>query len=469
MHIDINRNKPLITQIYNEIKTRILNGELEGGFRLPSTRLLSEGLKVSRNVVMEVYDQLLAEGFLISRTGDGTYVAKGLIFRAYDSKPPVTNEVVGFNKFKTDLVDFKSGLPDLTCFPVNKWLKLTREVYQSVKPLTFAYGQPEGELELRKSISQYTATYRGVKCHPDQILITGGTTQAIGIVSRMLITPKNRNIILEDPVTVDIQKIIKSSGGILHPIPIDANGLITDILREKPGPAGIFVTPSHHYPIGVTMSIKRRIELINYARENNSFIVEDDYDSEFRYDIKPTPSIQGLDPDKVIYMGTFSKTLCPALRIGYLILPPELIIKARREKWFNDLHNPVMDQKILARFISEGHYNKSIHKMKKRHKTKREYLVKQLILNFGNNVEILGDSVGIHLSAKFKGVDFNSTCLMNLEEHGVKVYPVEDHTIKKGLYNDTIILGFGILSMESIERGIKILKNQLKEAIPLLV
>lgn len=462
MYIDIDSSKPLTTQIYRTLKTKIMNGSLSGGYRLPSTRTLAVELSVSRNVVMEAYDQLLAEGFLISKTGDGSYVAEGLIFEASEIMLNIDEEEIGFNKFKTDLIDFKSGLPDLNYFPVNKWLKLTKEIYQEAKPLTFTYGQPEGEPELRKAIAQYTGTYRGVKCHPDQILITGGTTQAIGIISRMLISKDKNDIFVEDPITIDIQKIIKTSGGFLHPIPVDKNGLVTDEFADKPIPAGIFVTPSHHYPLGVTMSMKRRVDLLSYARENNTYIVEDDYDSEFRYDVRPTPSIQGLDPNRVIYMGTFSKTLCPALRIGYLILPPDLIMKGRKEKWFNDLHNPVMDQKVLARFIIEGHFNKSVHKMKKRHKIKRELLIKKLKENFYDKVEILGDSIGIHICARFKGVDFTKNYLKNLERNGVKVYPVEDHTIVKGLYNDTIILGYGILSVNDIEKGIDILKSCIK-------
>lgn len=461
MYIDIDRTKPITTQIYKDLKTKIMNGELKGGYRLPSTRTLSVELSVSRNVVMEVYDQLLAEGFLISKTGDGSYVAKGLTFKTSNIELEIKKEEIGFNRFNTDLIDFKSGLPDLSCFPINKWLKITKEIYQEATPLTFAYGQPEGELELRKAIAHYTSTFRGVKCHHDQILITGGTTQAIGIVARILILKKNNNIYLEDPVTIDIQKIIKATGGKLHPVPVDENGFMTNELEKGPSPAGIFVTPSHHYPIGVTMSIKRRIDLINYARENNTFIVEDDYDSEFRYDVKPTPSIQGLDPDRVIYMGTFSKTLCPALRIGYLILPPDLIMKGRKQKWFNDLHNPVMDQKVLARFINEGHFNRSVHKMKKKHKAKREYLIKKLIENFGKKVEILGDSIGIHLCARFKGINFTRDYLIFLESQGVKVYSVEEHSIIKGKYKDTIILGYGILSKDDIEKGVSILRKSI--------
>lgn len=463
MELDISRDKeiPLFRQIFDELKSRILDGRIAGGFKLPSTRDLAAELQVSRNVVLEAYDQLFAEGYTESRTGDGTYAVEGVRFEEGVLPDISAVKPIGFKTFDEKIIDFRSGLPDLNALPVKKWLQISREVYLNSPRTAFAYGQPEGTAELRTAIARYTSAYRGVKCHPDQILITGGTTQAIGIVSRLLLGENNKTVCLEDPVTIDIVKIVSGAGGNVHPVPVDNEGIIFEEIKNNPVPAFIYVTPSHHFPLGVTLSVKRRIELIEYARKNSVYLVEDDYDSEFRYDVKPTSSLQGFDPQRVIYLGTFSKTLFPALRIGYIIFPPELINKGRRQKWFSDLHNSVMDQLVLARFIEEGHFARTVASMKKKHRSRRDFLVSALKSHFGPEAEILGTSVGIHMAVRFRGIDFNRRLLEVLEDKGVRIYPVEEHAIIKGKYTDTIILGFGFISREKIGEGIKILKETL--------
>lgn len=462
MFIEINRDIqiPLVKQVYSQIKDKILNGELNRNYKLPSTRSLASNLGVSRNVIVEVYEQLSAEGYIVSKAGNGSYIEESLKFTPKPLSPPAEIKEIGFKTNKSNIIDFRSGLPDLTCFPINKWSRLSKEVYSELTPQSLAYNQPEGTEELRKAIANYTAIYRGVKCHHNQIVITGGTTQAIGLISRLLIDEENKNIVLEDPITIDIQKIVASAGGNIYPVPVDEYGIVTSELPDL-NPKAIFVTPSHHFPIGVTMSMKRRIELLKYASRRGSYVIEDDYDSEFRYDVMPTPSLQGLDPNSVIYMGTFSKTLFPALRIGYIILPPQLINRAREEKWLTDLHNSVIDQLILAKYIKYGYYNISIAKMKKRQKRKRDLLIKRISEIFMTNAVVLGNAVGLHISVKFKGINFTDSVVEGLERKGVRVYPVEEHSMKKGCYKDTIILGFGLLSYGEIEKGLKIIFNYL--------
>lgn len=286
----------------------------------------------------------------------------------------------------------------------------------------------------------------------------GRHNQALGLISRLLISPKNREVILEDPITRDIQKIISDNGGKINPVPVDSMGIKTERLPKKISPGAIFVTPSHHYPLGVTMSAKRRVELLNYIKNRDIYIIEDDYDSELRYDVNPTPALQGLNPERVIYMGTFSKTLCPALRIGYIVLPYKLIERARYCKWNSDLHNSVIDQLILAKFINEGHYSHHISQMKKKQKNKREFLINNLKTEFKGKVKIIGSAVGLHIAVKFKNINFNKSKLQELEQHGVRVYPVEEHSMIKGNYRDTVIIGFGFLTQDQIEKGIHILK-----------
>ncbi|MBU2510786.1 PLP-dependent aminotransferase family protein [bacterium] len=452
--LDRSRNISLIRQLFEQLQTKILDGVLSEGYRLPSTRLMAEELGVSRNVVLEAYDQLLAEGYVESRSGSGTFVAEGAIY--LNKEAPVLEPIghVGFKPLNPKGVDFRSGLPDLRLFPINLWLRLTREVYQEVTPAQLAYGSPEGRMELREAIANYVRIHRGVKCHPEQILITGGTTQAIGLISRLLLHEDNKCAVLEDPITFDIQQIIEGFGGIIHPVPIDDQGLVTARLPENLKPRFIYVTPSHQFPLGVTMPIQRRIQLLEYARKTDSYILEDDYDSEFRYDAMPVNSIQGIDPGRVVYVGTFSKTLCPSLRIGYIIFPTELIEKGRMLKWFTDLHNATMDQLVLARFLKQGHFNRYVMRMKKVQKQKRVFIENKLKEVFKDNVVLLGSATGLHLAVTFPGVRFTPDLLKTIEKSGVKIYPVEEHTINKGVYQDTIILGYGLLDNAQIEQGL---------------
>ncbi len=457
--VDRRASRSLIGQVYDQIRDLILAGTLRCGAKLPSTRALALELAVSRNVVLEAYEQLLAEGYLETRAGSGSYVAAGAAFDA----APETNvdglRLVGFKPFRVDLVDFRSGLPDLSRLPVRTWRRLSRQVWEGITPIDLAYSQPEGRPELREAIARYISVHRGVRCHPDQILVTAGTTQAVGIVSRLLLQGGNKTCVLEDPVTIDIQHIISGFGGRVIPVPVDEQGLQTDALPTGRIPGFVYVTPSHQFPLGVTMPIQRRVGLLEYAQRSGAYIVEDDYDSEFRYESPPVSSIQGLDPQRVVYIGTFSKTLCPAMRIGYIVFPPDLVNRGRQVKWFIDLHNASVDQLILARFISEGYFLRHVSNMKKVHRQKRQVLVEAITACFSDTVTLLGASAGLHLCVRFPGIEFTPALLEELERRGLVVYPVEEHAIRKGRYRDTVILGFGMLEVERIQAGIKILQR----------
>ena len=462
--VALERGAPLTRQIYDQLRTMILTGVLASGARMISTRALAAELGVSRNVVLDAFDQLMAEGFIEARTGAGTFVASGASFQPRDLPAFPAIPSVGFRPFHADQIDFRSGLPDLALFPVRTWDRLSRETWAGITPLDLSYGQPEGRPELRTEIARYIAAYRGVRCHPDQILVTGGTTQAVGIISRLLLGGDRVTCVLEDPVTVDIQRITSGFGGRILPVPVDGQGLSVDLLPRRDRPAFIYVTPSHQFPLGVTMPIQRRARLLEYARKRSAYVVEDDYDSEFRYDSPPISSIQGLDPQRVIYVGTFSKTLCPALRIGYVVFPPELVIRGREVKWFTDLHNSSVEQLILARFLGEGHFARHVHRMKKAHRALREALVAALRERFGTGAEVLGSAAGLHLCARFRGVRFTPALVARIQEAGVRVYPVEEHAIRKGRWADTLILGYGMLTPERIREGVGVLKSCIRSA-----
>ena len=461
IQIEKNIKKPIVWQIYHEIRALILKGLLSPNYKLPSSRELSEELHISRITVVTAYEQLIAEGFLNTKKGSGTFVSEGATYNAKDNIKDLNIKNIGFQPHRLDKIDFRSGLPNLNMFPMSKWLSITRKVYSEISPLALAYGQPEGRIELRSAIANYIRIFRGVNCSQENIIITAGTTQAIGIISKLLITKDKSNIVLEDPITSDICQIIKGYNGNIIPVPVDHEGLDTSKLNSNMSPQFIYVTPSHQFPLGSTMPIQRRIDLLDYAKRNNSYIIEDDYDSEFSYNSPPVSSIQGIDPDQVIYIGTFSKTLFPALRIAYIVFPNKLINWGRQVKWFADLHNTVLDQLVLSQFIELGYYHKHIQKMKKNQKLKREVLKSQLINSFSNSIKILGNDIGLHLCVKFKNHKFIKKDFEEIEKKGVILYPVEKHTIIKGKYNDTIIMGYGMLDTDKIIKGVEILKNYL--------
>ena len=448
--IDRSSDIPLNRQVYQQIREKILNGHLQAGERLASTRELSFELKVSRNVILEAYDQLLAEGFLIARSGSGTFVAEGAFLTQHET--PFLYEV-DEKKLKNHIINFRSGIPALDLFPRKTWAKLSHQLWNDIESTNFGYDFPEGRLELRQTLAHYLLRTRGVHCHPEQIVITSGATQALTLVSRLLLSP-NDIAIIEDPITNDIQTIFKSSGASLYPIPVDEYGMKTALIPENLHPKFVFLTPSHQFPLGGTLPIQRRIQLINFARRNNCFLVEDDYDSEFRYEGPPVSSLQGLDLERVLYIGSFSKILSPALRIGYIVLPTHLIEKCRQLKWLTDLHTPSLDQLILAHFIKEGYLERHIAKMKKFYKNQRDFLIQCLQTTFSNKVKILGYSTGIHLIAELEDIHFSKELLFKIEQLGVKVYPVEDHSIEKGKNTNRIILGYGHLKKNEIEEGV---------------
>ncbi|MBA4538128.1 PLP-dependent aminotransferase family protein [Bacillus aquiflavi] len=460
--IDRTMDMPLIRQVYEQIRMRILHGELVAGECLPPTRELASSLGISRNVVVEAYEQLIAEGYIEAQQGSGTYVAEG----AYLDKQEKLNCFTFFDKQQikeetNDVIDFRSGLPALDMFPRKMWGQIAKQVCIDTSHSIFGYGYPEGRIELRHILARYLKRTRGVYCHSDQLVITSGATQGLSLIASLLLSPGDE-VIIEDPITHEIQTIFTSPGSTLHPIPVDEQGMKTDLLPANKRPSFIFVTPSHQFPLGGVLPIQRRIQLIQFARTTDCYIVEDDYDSEFRYHGAPISSLQGLDPDRVIYIGTFSKILSPALRLGYLILPPSLTKRCKDLKWFTDLHTPSLQQLTAARFIKDRHLERHIRKMKKIYQGRRDHVKKCLAEQFGHHVNILGDSTGLHLIAEFQNITFSDQKVEEIiKKYKVKIYPVEQHTIQKGTHQNKVIIGYGNLTIEEIEEGIRRLKEAL--------
>ena len=459
--IDKNSELSLIKQVYSQIKTMILEGKLQGEEKLPSTRRLSYDLKVSRNVILEAYEELMAEGYIESRAGAGTFVAKELYFKRSKAKPKKNLHNITQRKISDDLIDFRSGIPALDMFPKKEWGSLFNKVYSNIEYSKFRYCEPGGTIELRKAISKYLFRTRGINCVPEQIMIVSGSTQGLSLISKLLYS-EGKEIILEDPIHYGLLNVISKYGYSINPVEVDNKGMRTDKLNTNNEVGFVYVTPSHQFPLGSVLSIQRRIELVKFAEEKNCYIVEDDYDSEFRYGGQPVSSLYELEPDRVIYIGSFSKILAPSLRLGYIILPDALIPKYLKLKMYTDVHTESMSQLVLAKFIDDGKLERHIWKMKKEYTKKRQAVIDELYNNFFDECKIEGQAAGLHLVAKFKNALFTEELIKKILQQKVKVYPVEKYAINKGKHKNEIILGYGHLSVSEITEGIDRLAEVLK-------
>ena len=456
--IDRSKSISLTQQIYDQVRNGILEKQLKEGEKLPSSRELAGSIGVSRNIVLEAYERLIAEGYLEVRPKSGTFVAQGTSLSFIErTKRKDTPKKMAENQA---YIDFKAGNPAIDYFPRKKWAQLTKEICLHSTEAVFGYGDASGMKELKDALVVYLKRVRGVQCRAEQIFITSGATQGLKLITEML-GKENKAIAVEDPVTDEMRNIFTFANADIIPVPVDENGIDPNGL-PKQAPSFVFVIPSHQFPLGGILSIQRRLQLIEYAQKMNCYIVEDDYDSEFTYEGAPVPSIQGIAPNHVIYVGTFSKILSPGLRIGYVILPEELVDSFEKIKWFSDRHTSSLEQLVLAHFIREGYLDRHVRKMKKIYKEKRERLVAAIQQNF-HNATIIGKSAGMHLVVEIPGIDFHSALIHKMEQFGVKVYPIEQYSLEKGKHKERIVMGYGGLSLEEMEKGVHLLRRMLEE------
>lgn len=424
--IDRNSDLTLERQIYIQIRKLILSGSLTAGYKLPSTRKLSTELAVSRNTVIEAYSQLIAEGYLITFHGSGTVVADGL--HALDMVPFSAQSFSPHQKQKphsNKLIDFHTGVPALEYFPHKQWGNLYREICNTIPTSSYGYCGTAGAWELREAIAKYLYRARGLSCTPNQIVITSGATQGLSLISHLL-KKEHQKALVEDPTHAGLRKVITLAGCAIDGIPADENGLCTELLKGKKNVSFVYTTPSHQYPLGGILPIARRLELVRYAEQNDCYIVEDDYDSEFRYEGQPVSSLWELNPKRVIYLGSFSKVLAPALRLGFMILPEKLLQPCKTLKQYSDVHTDVLGQYTLAKFIQTGDFEKHIWKMKKLYGRKRKQLVAELSRCFPNQFCILGHATGLHLVVRFQNIIFAKETEKELLDHDVCIYRPEN-------------------------------------------
>jgi GntR family transcriptional regulator/MocR family aminotransferase len=463
--IDSDDSLPLTRQLYQKIKDMILSKKLTPGEKLPSTRALSGELKISRNTVMEAYNQLIAEGYLEGRHGSGTVVTSCLSnMSKYPNHIPVNN-IISQSDHSGKWIDFRSGVPDLTCFPRREWGKLYHDICYELTGAELRYSSPAGVLELRRAISQYLYRTRGISCSPDRIMIVSGSTQGLSLTAKLLYQEKHQ-VITEDPIHSGLLKVITGQGNQITGIPVDGLGMCTDMLPLSAPVAFIYTTPSHQYPMGAILPLRRRSALIQYAMEHDCYIIEDDYDSEFRYEEQPVNSLYELNPEKVIYTGSFSKILAPAIRLGFLLLPDNLIEQYKSLKQYSDVHTEAISQYALARFIDSGGLERHIWKMKKLYNKKREHLLNELAKHFEGEYSISGQAAGLHVVVHFHKVVFTCELLEQITAAHIKIYPVANYSINhRAEHQNEIIMGYAHLTFEEITEGIRLLRNALDKAL----
>jgi GntR family transcriptional regulator / MocR family aminotransferase len=421
LRLDARAREPLFRQIDTQLREAMLSGRLRPGTALPSTRLLAAELGVSRNTVRQAFDQLIAEGFIESEIGAGTRVAAGFALqqpgavreptrpRRGPPRAPVSRLTRRLAEVKLPQspraarpIDgaFRLGLPALDRFPVETWARLAGRRWRRATASQLDYGDPQGERILREALAAHLGRTRGVSCDADQVLVVSGSQGALDLIARVLLEPGSKAWV-EDPGYYGALGPVLTSGTRMVPVPIDDEGLdLAYARRVAPDARAVFVTPSHQFPLGVTMSLGRRLELLEWAGRGDAWVVEDDYDSEFRYDARPLTALQGLDGgQRVIYVGTLSKTLCPSLRIGYIVLPRPLVESFVRARRFVDTHPPTIHQLVAADFITEGHYGRHLRRMRSLYRERQDALVRALRSARGSRWRVSPSGAGMHLVA----------------------------------------------------------------------
>ena len=456
MYLEIQRNSeiPMIKQVYNQIKLLILNGELKSNERLPSTRILAENLQISRIVILEAYDMLTAEGYTRSLKGSGTFVNESISIK----RPAPENPNIEFSGMKENSspISFRSGVPALDQFPREKWLKCYRNALNKLPDKDLGYDLANGYLPFRKTLAEYLFRTRGIHCHEDQIIITSGAVQGLYLLSQFFSQSKS-SILIEEPTTKGLRELLDYNHSNVINHPVDHRGIDPNTLPNNPDLSCIITTPSHQYPLGGSLPISKRIELINYARKQDCYVVEDDYDSEYRYDNSPVESLYELDSQRVIYLGSFSKVLLPSIRIGYIVLPVDLIKPIYNIKSLVDIHCPTINQAGMQDFIANGYLEQHILKTKKIYKKRRLALINSLRKAFGNKIEILGSETGIHLVVEFRDIIFTDKLMERIKSAGVYIMRVSEHAISPKNHESQLIFGYGNVTESEICRGVSIL------------
>jgi GntR family transcriptional regulator/MocR family aminotransferase len=458
---------PYYSQIYSYIKEEIKKGNLKPAARLPSTRLLAEHLKISRSTTQMAYEQLLSEGYIEAVPYKGFYVCgiDGLVHTGQDQSRKVQSflNVSGSDREKGKRpawsVDFSPRGIDLNTFPYNTWRKISKNTLVDDNREMFVPGDPQGEPAFREAIRSYLHSARGVNCMAEQIIVGAGSEYLLMLLSQIL--GGDRIIAMENPTYKQAYRVFDSLKYRVVPVSMDQSGMDVKLL-EKSGADIAYVMPSHQYPTGIVMPVKRRQELLAWASgAEGRYLIEDDYDSEFRYKGKPIPALQGMDgKERVIYCGTFSKSVAPAIRVSYMVLPEPLLAIYRERVNFYASTVSRIDQNILYQFMTEGHYERHLNRMRAVYKAKHDGLLAGL-KPFESQFMIRGENAGLHLLLTDRKGRPEEVLKEKAGALGVKVYGLSGYFIhdEHNTYPPTMVLGFASLTEDEIKRGLQLLKQ----------
>jgi GntR family transcriptional regulator/MocR family aminotransferase len=481
---------PLNRQLYEELRKAILFGRLKPGERVPSTRALAKSLGVSRTTVTQSYEQLLSEGYLRAATGSGTFVGCQLPDELLKTAPIETSRPAAkarqtgstssfklsrYGKSLTDTVPFeppepdmpihfKSGRPALEEFPLQQWRRLMLRHCRTNDPSLLDYApDSQGHEPLREAIANYLRRARAAQCDAGQVIVVNGSQQALDLIAKVLID-RGDQVALENPGYLGARRAFLAQGARLLPTPVDESGIVVEKLpvKTKDEVKLVYVTPSHQFPTGATLSLPRRLDLLAWAEKSGAMIIEDDYDSEFRYGSRPIPALQGLsNSDSVIYVGTFSKVLFPALRVGYVVAPAPLARIFARAKWLADRQTPMIEQRVLADFINEGHLERHLRRMRTLYEKRRQALTRALETHFADRVTILGENAGMHLMIKLRSRWGDEEVVERARGCGVGIVNARLYYLG-GAGRGEFVLGYAALSERRIREGIRRLAGILK-------
>ena len=473
-HVSLVGRTDLSGEIYRQIRQAILDGRLRPGERLSPTRELAAALTVSRSTVTIAYESLLAEGFATSHTGAGTFVS-----HQFEAKRPASKArrstarairvrgvwetiplPMGFDRAAR--FDFRTGLPDASLFPHRAWRRVVARALRSREMAAGVYENPAGNWDLRAAIARHIGISRSVSASPDDVIVTNGTQQALDIVARVLLEPGDV-VAVEEPGYRPPKELLKALGARVIGVPVDSEGLVVEALPAEA--RVVYVTPSHQFPLGVAMSLSRRRALLAWAERNNAVVVEDDYDSEFRFGGRPLEPLQTLDSTgRVVYVGTFSKTLLPALRLAFMVVPPSLREAAHKAKFVTDWHTATIAQSALARFIDEGAFARHIRRVSRIYSERHEMLTTEIKRNFGDYLDLVPSSTGLHIAACARGasVDHIDAIVSRAFDLGVAIHTMSpcrvDRKPPAGL-----VLGYGAIETARIAEGLRRLRRCFDE------
>jgi GntR family transcriptional regulator/MocR family aminotransferase len=456
--MDTEGEAPLYLQLYDYIKAEIQSGRIVCSTKLPSKRKLSSHLGISQNTIQAAYDQLIEEGYVMPVERKGFYVCKlDNIVRLESAGATGTRE--SRKSLKAADHDFSYHGVDMPNFPFTTWRRITKDVINEYDGELLRSGDIQGNASLRRSIADYLRQSRGVKCSADQIVVSAGTEYLFQILIQLL--GKDSVYGIENPGYEKLNLLFNSSRARFKAINIDSDGMVPEEIR-KSGADVICITPAHQFPSGVIMPINRRIQILNWANEiAGRYIIEDDYDSEFKYSGKPIPALQGLDSGgKVIYMGAFSKSLSPSLRISYMVLPEKLLKEFKEKMSFIICPVPMIEQKVLCRFILDGYFERHLNKMRNIYKKKREALTTE-IAHTGSPMEVVGADAGLHLILRVDNGMSEGQLVDSAFRAGVRVYGLSKYYLDKEYLNKTpeLLLGYATMGEEEIVRAVGILNR----------